>query len=181
MKSSMTGELFVAVEGPRFPRGYNHRLLPSPADVMAASHSPYFVGLGVRTCIYAHEVLVAGVRKPIPLEEALRLLDSEESPEAELARRRAEVAAEVAAAEKAAEKARADHDQALRDNRQWRERNATEIAAFSQLTPLLQSLAVAAEEHPDFRPFVRAAIAQSRQHQYRGATLPKWMEAPLDP
>jgi len=175
-RSKSTGALFVDVEHPRFERGFHHRRLSSQLDVSVASSSPFFVSLATQTAIsYEHGVLTAGVRRPVPLEDALRLLSSDESPERELARRRAEVAAELAAAEKKATEDRAARAASDEAQRLYAVRNKDAIAAFEKLTPFVQAMAFAADEVPAAQDFVRAVMKHAGQ-RWRSTPLPRWME-----
>lgn len=176
LRSRKTGALFVDVEHPRFPRGFNHKLLSSSLDVSMASNSAFFVELATQTAIsYEHAVKTAGVRRPVPLDEALRLLTSDTSPERELTRRRAEVAAELAAAEKKATEERTTRSADAEARRRYLARNGDVIAAFDKLTPLMQAMAFAAEEVPAAQDFVRALMKHAAKRSWPEA-FPSWLE-----
>ena len=174
LKSKSTGALFVAVEVPRLPAGFDQAKLEAAA-YSSFVQSEFYRRIAVKPDYLKDELMLASVRRPVPLAEALQLLASESSPALELARRREEVTARVererqAAADEIARRSEDDRRQAL-----WTQRNGAQLARWGQASRLAQILALAAQDVPALRDV--AALVLALEGKKGALTMPPWLAA----
>lgn len=173
LKNKSTGELFIAVEAPRLDRDFDMSKLP-PVDYSIFVGTPFYKSIAVRHCNMKDELMLASVRQPVPLIEALQLLTSESSPTRELARRREEITGRIererqAAADDLARRSESDRQQAM-----WFQRNREKLARWERASRLAQILAVSAQDFPALRDF--ASLVIELEATKGVLRMPKWME-----
>jgi hypothetical protein len=176
------GAFKLMVEHPRYPGDFDFRTISSPAlDVFMMGDAYREAMANARSSDDANDHLrTMGEFKPTPLGEALQLLVGPSNPEDELARRRADIAGRRAAEEKAraATEAKRLEDEAA--SRTFQRENARRQAAWDACHPVVQAMAIAAEEMPEHRRLV-AILTRAAQSGKRLAMPPSFRPDLADP